>query len=487
MFLCAAPLVAATAHASTGLIGPRGAARGAPPAARTRLAPARVVRCRCRSRPRPRRRRGRRVGSDRPLGRAGPRACSWGSGRTPTSPASPRELRAARRRAGAFATHRRARGHASRRGAALVAALRGDPRVAYIERDRDAAGGGRPLRRARPRNRHQVHLGLRRRARRRGARRGGRRLGAAPSSVIDTGLDVTHPEFAGQIARTLDAGLRRHRRDRLRGARHLRLRPDRRASTATASAARAWRATRKVVAVRASTDGCFSVVGPGARHRVRDPERRRRAQHEPRRRGLHRSQARALEAAFFNDVLPVAASGNNAQPRQPARVPRRGDRRAARRARHRPLGRGHDAGRRRGAVLEPQRLREPRRARRERGSCEFGVFSTLPASHRPAWDEGGCPRALHADAAPASPMARARASRRRSRPASRRSSGRWSARLASEQVADVLTARRGNWRAGWNEFTGTGIVDGARRERPPAVYDVPRPRARGTARRAATA
>ena len=54
-------------------------------------------------------------------------------------------------------------------GAAAVAALRADPRVAYIERDRDPANGRGPLRHRRPHERpaaHQVHLGLRHGARR---------------------------------------------------------------------------------------------------------------------------------------------------------------------------------------------------------------------------------------------------------------------------------------------------------------------------------
>ena len=56
--------------------------------------------------------------------------------------------------------------------------------------------------------------------------------------------------------------------------------------------------------------------------------------------------------------------------------------------------------------------------------------------------------------------------------------------LASEQVAEVLTATaRQPAGGGWNEFTGTGIVDGLAASARARVYDVTPPRARGTARR----
>ena len=84
-------------------------------------------------------------------------------------------------------------------------ALRDDPRVAYIERDRTLRVAADPFDIDRPRAPgDQVHMGLRRGARRRGPRRRRRRLEPASSSVIDTGLDVNHPEFAGQVARVFD-------------------------------------------------------------------------------------------------------------------------------------------------------------------------------------------------------------------------------------------------------------------------------------------
>ncbi len=57
-------------------------------------------------------------------------------------------------------------------------------------------------------------------------------------------------------------------------------------------------------------------------------------------------------------------------------------------------------------------------------------------------------------------------------------------RLASEQVADVLArSARQTIGRGWNEFTGSGIVDGAAAAALARVYDVTAPRARGSARR----
>ena len=64
--------------------------------------------------------------------------------------------------------------------------------------------------------------------------------------------------------------------------------------------------------------------------------------------GFTQSHARALEVAFLNDVLPVAASGNNAENGNPLEFPaaavggRQGE------PRDRPVGGGDEAGRRRG-------------------------------------------------------------------------------------------------------------------------------------------
>ena len=137
--------------------------------------------------------------------------------------------------------------------------------------------------------------------------------------------------------------------------------------------------------------------------------------------------ARALALAFLNDVLPVAASGNTGNSRQPAPVPGRGARRQPRRARDRPVGGRHQARRPAGRLLDPQPLREHRRAGRG-DDCTSGVLSTLPAYTGTEWDivpPGTCPSELvPSGRLRASRTARAPASPRRSCRASPRSSGR---------------------------------------------------------------
>ena len=105
------------------------------------------------------------------------------------------------------------------------------------------------------------------------------------------------------------------------------------------------------------------------------------------------TQARRSRRRSSTTCCPVAASGNNARERQPARVPGRGRRRRARAA-------------------AASGCRWPRRSRTgaspsfsnhnafvslaapgaSADHCDFGVFSTLPATTIPAWNEGGCPQ-----------------------------------------------------------------------------------------------
>src|ERR671936_498669 len=79
--------------------------------------------------------------------------------------------------------------------------------------------------------------------------------------------------------------------------------------------------TTKVIAVRGSTDGAFELADliGGIEYSIRhgaDVINMRLAGQ-----GFTQSHARALEAAFFNDVLPVAASGNNALNGNPIEFP----------------------------------------------------------------------------------------------------------------------------------------------------------------------
>ena len=118
-------------------------------------------------------------------------------------------------------------------------------------------------------------------------------------------------------------------------------------------------------------------------------------------------------------------------------------------------------------------------------SCEFGVFSTLPANQPTEWDVPfSCSRVL-VDASGAR-LAYGEGTSFAAPIASGIAALIWQveARLASEQVAEVLTATaRQPAGGGWNEFTGTGIVDGLAASARARVYDVTPPRARGSASR----
>ena len=139
-------------------------------------------------------------------------------------------------------------------------------------------------------------------------------------SVIDTGLDVNHPEFAGQVERVFDTSsggadvtdIVGHGTfvSGLIGA----LDGNGRGGKGVAG-------TTKLVAVRASLDGSFTVSDliSGIEFSIRrgvDVINLSLAGQ-----GFTQTQARAFEAAFFNDVLPVAAAGNNAENGNPLEFP----------------------------------------------------------------------------------------------------------------------------------------------------------------------
>jgi subtilisin family serine protease len=114
-------------------------------------------------------------------------------------------------------------------------------------------------------------------------------------------------------------------------------------------------------------------------------------------------------------------------------------------------------------------------------TCEFGVFSTLPANTATEWDrpdscsrvftDGSARYAYGEGTSFASPIVSGLAAL----------AWQTESRLASEQVADVMV--RSATGGGWNEFTGAGVVDGQRAVEIAAAYDVVNPRARGRARR----
>ena len=267
-------------------------------------------------------------------------------------------------------------------GAEAVAALRDDPRVAYIERDRtlriaadpfdilDPTSGPPPIKFTWAYDTVRAGEAL--------ATIGG---GSARTvSVIDTGLDVNHPEFAGQVERVFDtssggadvtdivghgtfvSGLIAAIDGNGRGGKGV-------------------AGTTKLVAVRASLDGSFTVSDliSGIEFSIRrgvDVINLSLAGQ-----GFTQTQARAFEAAFFNDVLPVAAAGNNAENGNPVEFPAAaiGGRQGGR-----GIGLSVAATKPDGGVASFSNhndfvsLAAPGASG---GSCEFGVFSTLPGQH----------------------------------------------------------------------------------------------------------
>src|SRR5829696_10079728 len=205
-------------------------------------------------------------------------------------------------------------------GAALVRALDGDRRVAYIERDRRLRIAADPFDVPDP-----AHGGLKftwffdevRAAAALSAAGGGSRRSIA---VMDTGLDVSHPELAGRVAGTYDTRT---------GGRHVTDRVGHGTFVSGLIAAvdgngiggKGVAGNTRVFAIRGSRDGGFSETDllrgiAFALKRGADVLNLSIAGDR-----VDSSVARALGLAFYNDVLPVAASGNRGEEGNPAQFP----------------------------------------------------------------------------------------------------------------------------------------------------------------------
>jgi subtilisin family serine protease len=373
-------------------------------------------------------------------------------------------------------------------GAALVSALRDDPRVAYVERDRTLRLAADPFDAVDP------ATGIKftwfydevRAADALAAAGGG---SARSVAVIDTGLDIAHPEFGGaaRIGRTFDTASRGG--DVTDAVGHGTFVSGLVAAIdGNGIGGKGVAGNTKVVAVRASRDGTFTI-----RDLIRGIDFSIRARADVLNmslagQGFSRSQARALDAAFFSDVLPVAASGNNGLAGNPVEFPA-----AAVGGERGRGGIGLSVGATKpgggvAAFSNHNRFVSIAAPGAGPSGCEFGVLSTLPAHGQTAWDDQlSCSRLFP-------------------RPEGRYAYGEgtsfaapivsgiaalvWQVegRLASEQVAEVLTrSARQTIGSGWNEFTGTGIVDGAAAVALARTYDVSAPAVRARAHRAGQA
>ncbi|HEX2232924.1 MAG TPA: S8 family serine peptidase, partial [Thermoleophilaceae bacterium] len=367
--------------------------------------------------------------------------------------------------------------------AAVARLLSGDPRVAYVERDPALTAAdvfdvvdpatAIPFTWAYDEVRAGAAL----------AAAGGGSSHAV--AVIDTGIDEGHPDLAGRI----DAGF-----DTASGS-----------SVVTdlvghgtfvsglisavdgnGLGGRGVAGNTKIVPVRASLDRRFSLgdVLEGMDYVIRSgADVVNLSVAGP---GFTRSQGRSLALAFLNDVLPVAASGNSGMEESTLEFPaaalggyRGGDGIGLSVAATRPDGRPAEFSTHNDfvSVAAPGA---------DQKGCAEGVFSTIPrVAFGTLWDDADSCSRIFSEVAGrwaygegtsfSAPLAAGIAALV------------WQVEpeLASEQVADVLvrSARQTLPGPRWNEFTGSGTVDGRAATALARIYDTRPPPARGRARR----
>ncbi len=369
-------------------------------------------------------------------------------------------------------------------GAALARSLGGDSRVAYIERDTELQIAADPLDAVDPvtRLKYTWFYDEVRAADALAAAGGGSRRSIA---VMDTGLDLTHPEIAGRITHTFDTETRGT--DVFDAVGH--------GTFVTSLIAgidgngiggKGVAGNTPVLAIRASQDGGFYErdLLRGIAFAIRrgaDVLNLSLAGDS-----LDESVARALTGAFFNDVLPIAASGNRGKHGNPPQWPAAlvGGRRG------RPgIGLSVAATRPNGSVARfstHNRFVSLAAPGAGRSGCAHGVLAALPAGRGTDWDDPRSCSRLVSDPSGAR-FAYAEGTSFAAPIASGIAALAWQVepRLASEQVAQVLTrsARQTRGR-GWNEFTGAGVVDGRAAAALARKYDVTAPRAKASASRA---
>jgi subtilisin family serine protease len=362
-------------------------------------------------------------------------------------------------------------------GAAAVAVLRGDPRVAYVEPDPTLAVAVDEFDRLDPDTLIKFTWAY-------DTVRAGEAIAAVGGgssrlvAVVDTGLDVNHPEFAGQIKRAVDTSSRSSDVTDFVGHGTF-VTGLIAALNDNALGGRGVAGSTKILAVRASrdTEGRFDLSDLLSGIDIAIRAKARVVNMSLAGTSFTLSQARALEAAFFNDVLPIAASGNHGDSGNPLEFPGAliGGLRGAR-----GIGLSVGATMPNGeaaAFSTHNRFVSLAAPGASAGDCRFGVFSTLPATTAVPWTtEDGCDETITGiDGARyaygegtsfAAPIVSGLAALA------------WQAepRLASEQVGEVLTRSAAG--RGWNERTGAGVADGMRAVEVARVYDVVGPRSR---------
>jgi subtilisin family serine protease len=366
--------------------------------------------------------------------------------------------------------------------AALAAALRNDARVAYVEPDRKLRIAADPFDAVDIESGRSYTWAF-------DAVRAGAAIAAAGGgsrreiAVVDTGADVDHPDLAGRLGA---------RYDTLSGGTGVLDQVGHGTFVAGLLSAvdgnghggKGVAGNTTVLPIRASLNGDFTItdLARGIRFAVR-----RRADVinlSLAGSGFTRSQTRVLDSAFFAGSLPVAASGNQAEAGNPLEFPAAaiGGRRGGRGIGLSVAAVGPDGA---PASFSAHNSFVSVAAPGAAPRCRHGVFSALPDRRVPLWDDPGrCARTFRSRGARygyaqgtsfAAPIAAGIASLV------------WQVerKLESDQVGDVVarSARQTLGRRRWNEFTGTGTVDGAAAVRLARRYDTTAPRAFARARR----
>jgi subtilisin family serine protease len=367
-------------------------------------------------------------------------------------------------------------------GAAAVAALSRDPRVAYVEPDPTLAVAIDEFDRLDPDTGIKFTWAY-------DTVRAGEAIAAVGGgssrlvAVVDTGLDVNHPEFAGQIRRTVDTSSGNSDVTDFVG--HGTFVTGLIAALAdNGLGGRGVAGRTKILALRASrdTEGRFFLSDMLAGIDIAIRARARVVNLSLAGTSFTQSQARALSAAFFNDVLPVAAAGNHGDSGNPLEFPAaligglRG-RRGIGLSVGATMPNGEPA-----AFSTHNRFVSLAAPGASAGDCRFGVFSTLPATTATPWTtEEGCDETLTGIGG--SRYAYGEGTSFAGPIVSGLAALAWQAepRLASEQVGEVLT--RSAVGRGWNERTGAGVADGMAAVELARVYDVVAPRSRARVHR----